>query len=227
MSRRGWSAAVVTAVVALTAISGAPAAVASSENRTIVIRNRVAGQVAQAVWTTCGSAAVGQLCTETVALAANAKSRSEDFRDRTPVLQVFTFVYRVVEGDDGEPSTLLVAEWFGRLEGADVQGRPRLQRTVASGRLPVQVCNVDPEAGLSCPAVLDVSIVWVGQGPLERIAEHVVSHEQFRIVNSWTRGWHRAATATATINGASPGTQLSADLFRIDQGEVIVQHSVE
>jgi hypothetical protein len=55
----------------------------------------------------------------------------------------------------------------------------------------------------------------------------VVSHEQFRIVNTWTRGWHRAAAATATINGASPGTRVSADLFRIDQGEVVVQHLVD
>jgi hypothetical protein len=195
-----------------------------SGSRTFVFRNRVAGLVAEATWTTCPTPALGDVCTDTIVFAFDTKDRSDHERSRTPVLRILTFVYRVVDGDVSDP----VAEWFGRLEGAEVDGRPRLEEATAQGLVPIQLCTIfEPESGLTCPESVEVSVTWTGVGSLERLDDHTVRRDRFRMENVWTRGWQRDATAVGTVDGQVPGELISAELFRVDQGELIVQHPVD
>lgn len=211
------------------AAQGGDTDAAGGESRTLVFRLRTAGLVAGAAWTTCPAPVAGDVCTETTVFAFDTKDREGKERMRTPVLRVLTFVFRVV--DDEEVPTKPVAEWFGRLEGAQVDGDPRLERATAQGVLPVQVCTIfEPEAGFSCPESLDVSVDWTAVAARQRIDDHLVfrlppgTGKPIRMENSWTRGWRREATAAATINGVAPGSLLEAEILRVDQGEIIVQH---
>ncbi|HET8657542.1 MAG TPA: hypothetical protein VFM55_00920 [Micromonosporaceae bacterium] len=164
------------------------------------------------------------MCTETVVLAFDTRDREGREKSRSSVVRVLTFVFRVVEGDEGL-GTVPVAEWFARTETASVQGTPRLERTTATATVPVQVCTVfDPTSGLTCPERLTVGVTWTGVGAIERLADHTVVHMSFRLENSWTRGWRRDATAAATVNGRSPGILVAAEMLRVDQGEIVVQH---
>ena len=226
----------ITAIVVsvLLALAAAPTAVAEpgdpsgSPSRTFVFRTRVAGLVAQATWTTCPSPTVGDVCADTIVFAFDTKDRSDHERSRTPVLRILTFVYRVV--DDEEFPTAPVAEWLGRLEGGQVEGRPRLEEASAEGVIPIQICTIfDPQSGLACPESVDVSVAWTAVGPLQRIDDHTIRRDRFghvniRMENVWTRGWQRDATASGTVDGQVPGTLLDAELARVDQGEIIVQH---
>lgn len=225
----------IVAVVVVCALLAAPAtagarpgsAAVGNDSRTLVFRLRVKGLVAQAVWTTCPAPADGDLCTDTIIFGFDTKDRENKDRSRTPVLRILTFVYRFVE--DPEAPSAPIAEWFGRLEGADVSGDPRLDHAIAHGVVPIQVCTIfDPSSGLTCPDSLDVSARWTGVGERQRVADHTVVHQQFRMENSWTRGWQRTATATATVDGAPvPGVLVFGELSRIDQGEIVVQHPIE
>ena len=196
-----------------------------ASSRTYVFRDRVAGEIAMATWTTCPAPEVGQTCTDTLVLAADAKSRSGTYRSRAPVVRVLVFTYRVVGGELG---TVPLAEWFGRTESGQVRADTRLRQITASAVVPVQVCTIiDPESGLTCPTSLATTATWTGTGALQRLNDHTVLPSPIRMVNSWTRGWQRTATATATIAGHTPGTLLQADMFRVDQGELVVQHPLD
>jgi hypothetical protein len=206
--------------------AAAPPALAApgtgASSRTYVFRDRIAGQIALATWTTCPTPETGQTCTDTFILAADTKSRSGTQRSRSPVVRVLVFTYRVVGGELG---TVPVAEWFGRTEAGQVRGDPRLRQTTAAADVPVQVCAIfEPQYGLTCPISLTTAATWTGTGPVQRLAEHTVLPGPIRMVNSWTRGWQRTAAATAAINGQSPGVLVQADMLRVDQGEVVVQH---
>lgn len=212
----------------LAALVGGPAMAQpsgdTSTSRTFVFRLRIAGQIASGVWTSCPRLEAGAVCTETTVLAFNTKDREGRQKSRSSVVRVLTFVFRVVAGEDGL-TTVPVAEWFGRTESADVRGTPRLARTTATATVPVQICTVfDPTSGVSCPETLRVNVVWTGIGSIERLADHTVVHMSFRLENSWTRGWRRDATAVGTVNGHSPGVFSAAEMLRVDQGAVIVQH---
>ncbi len=125
--------------------------------------------------------------------------REGKLRDRGPVLRTLTFVYRIVGGELG---TVPVAEWFGRTESADVDGAPRLGSATAEGTVPVVLCSVfDPTAGLSCPDEVVVDLTWTG-------------------------GWQRTATVSGSVGGSVLGTLTAAELLRVRQGEVVVQHPV-
>ena len=115
------------------------------------------------------------------------------------MLPTLTFVYRIVGGELG---TVPVAEWFGRTESADVDGAPRLGSATAEGTVPVVLCSVfDPTAGLSCPDEVVVDLAWTG-------------------------GWQRTATVSRSVGGSVLGTLTAAELLRVRQGEVVVQHPV-
>lgn len=217
--------AVAVVVVTVLAVTAAPAS-AGPGSRSLVFQLRFTGLVATASWTTCPQPAIGDLCTDTIVFAFDTRTSEgtgqDRIRDRGPVLRTLTFVYRFVGGGQG---TVPVAEWFGRTEDATVEGTPRLTRATAEGTVPVLLCSVmDPTAGVSCPDELAVDLTWTGTGPRTRINEHTVIHMGVRIENTWTRGWQRAATVTGTVGDDPLGTLLAADLSRVDQGEVVVQH---
>jgi hypothetical protein len=214
----------VPAAPALADAGASRAAAHGADARTLVFRLRIQGLVAQAVWTTCPAPADGDLCRDTVILAFDTKDRENHERSRTPVLRILTFVYRFVA--DPEAPSDPIAEWFGRLEGAEVSGDPRLDHATARGVVPIQICTIfEPGSGLTCPDSHDVAAEWTGQAERQRVADHTVFRQPFRLENSWTRGWQRDAIATATIDGtAVPGVLVQADLARIDQGEIVVQH---
>jgi hypothetical protein len=199
-----------------------------SDARTLVFRLRITGLVAEAVWTTCPAPADGDVCTDTIIFGFDTRDREGNVRSDTPVLRILTFVYRFVE--DPEAPSEPIAEWFGRLEGADVEGDPRLDQVTAQGVVPIQVCTVfDPASGLTCPDSVDVSATWTGVGQRQRIDEHTVvrmpTRRPVRLENTWTRGWQRDATAVATLDGSPvPGVLMFAQLSRVDQGEIVVQH---
>lgn len=198
-----------------------------SDSRTLVFRLRISGLVAEAVWTTCPAPVDGDLCTDTIVFAFDTKDRENQERSREPVLRILTFVYRFVE--DPEAPSDPIAEWFGRLEGAEVNWDPRLEHATARGVVPIQVCTIfEPQSGLSCPDELDVSVQWTGEGVRQRVDDHTVVRQPFRLENSWTRGWQRDATAAAMIDGAVvPGVLVFAQLSRVDQGEIVVQHPLD
>ncbi len=195
-----------------------------TESRTLVFRLRLSGLVAESVWTTCPAPADGDVCTDTIIFGFDTKDREGQERSRTPVLRVLTFVYRFVA--DPEAPSDPIAEWFGRLEGAQVTWDPRLEQATAQGLVPIQICTIfEPQSGLTCPEDLSVSVTWTSTGERQRIADHTVIRQPFRLENSWTRGWQRDATAVGTIDGAAvPGNVVFAQLSRIDQGEIVVQH---
>ena len=120
-----------------------------------------------------------------------------------------------------------MAEWFGRTESAVVEGAPRLGRATAEGTVPVLLCAVfDPRVGVACPGKVVVGLEWTASGPLLRISAHTVVRSSFRMENTWTRGWQRTATVAGRVGGTPLGSLLAADLSRVDQGEVVVQHPV-
>ena len=202
--------------------TSAPAAAHGSE-RSLVFQLRFTGLVATASWTTCPRPEIGDVCVETDVLAFDSASREGKVRDRGPTLRTVTFVHRVVGGEFG---TVLVAEWFGRTEIAAVSGQPRLGRVTAQGTVPVVLCSVfDPMAGFTCPDEVAVDLTWTGTGALTRLSEHEVARNEFRMENTWTRGWQRTATASGSVGSGVLGTLSSAELLRVRQGEVIVQHS--
>ena len=201
------------------------AAAAGESSATVVFRTRFTGLVASATWTTCPEPAIGDVCTDTILLAFDARTRDGDLRSRTPVVRTLTFVYRVVGGELG---TVPVAEWFGRTEDATVEGTPRLESASAQATVPVLICTIfEPESGLTCPGSLVVDVAWTGTGTLERIDEHTVIHMPLRLENTWTRGWQRTATAAGTVGTGPLGVLIGAELIRADQGEIIVQHPFE
>jgi hypothetical protein len=218
-----WVAVLLAAVLLGVAAPPALAAPGSgASSRTYVFRDRVAGQIALASWTTCPAPEAGRTCTDAFLLAADTKSRSGTQRSRSPVVRVLVFTYRVVGGELG---TVPVAEWFGRTEAGQVRGDPRLRQTTAAAEVPVQVCTIfEPRSGLTCPTSLTTTAAWIGTGPLQRLAEHTVLPSPVRMVNSWTRGWQRSAVAMATVNDQLLGTLVQADMLRVDQGELVVQH---
>ena len=219
--RKPLAALALTLVLVL---ATAPGVTAGPGSRTFVFQTRVAGLVAQATWTTCPTPAVGDVCTDTIVFAFDTKDRSDHERSRAPVMRVLTFVYRVTDGDVSDP----IAEWFGRLVGAQVEGRPRLETASARGEIPIQICTIfEPESGLTGPVSVDAAVTWTGVGDLQRISDHTVSRTQFRLENVWTRGWQRPATAEGTVDGRTPGVLISAELLRVDQGELIVQHPLD
>jgi hypothetical protein len=137
-------------------------------------------------------------------------------------VRVLVFTYRVVGGELG---TVPVAEWFGRTEAGQVRGDPRLRQTTAAAEVPVLVCTIfEPQSGLTCPTSLTTAATWIGTGPRQRLDEHTVLPSPVRMVNSWTRGWQRTAVATATIDGQPSRALVQADMLRVDQGELVVQH---
>ncbi len=210
---------------ALLASLPAPAVAADDESRTVVFRTRFTGLVAAATWTTCPRPSLGDLCMDTTLLAFDSRTRDGKLRSRAPVVRTLTFVYRVVGGEFG---TTPVAEWFGRTEAAMVDGTPRLGHAQAQAVVPVLICSIfDPGSGLTCPESAAVDVVWTGTGPLERIADHTVRRDRLRLENAWTRGWQRAATADGTVAETPPGVLIAADLTRVDQGEIVVQHPFE
>ena len=219
--------AYVTAIGTLLLALAAPPASASPDERTLVFQVRFTGLVATATWSTCPAPTIGDVCTDTIVMAFDAPTTESagtgpKIRSRGAVLRTLTFVYRVVGGDFG---TVPVAEWFGRTEAAQVSGTPRLTEATAAGTVPISVCTVvDPAPGMTCPTSLVVDVRWAGTGPLTRVAEHGVSHGGVRIENRWTRGWERTATADGSAGPAPLGTLLGANLARIDQGEIVVQH---
>ena len=202
-----------------------------SDASTLVFRLRIAGLVAEAVWTTCPAPEDGDVCTDTIIFGFDTRDRENNDRSTDEVLRILTFVYRFVE--DPEAPSEPIAEWFGRLEGADVDGDPRLDHATAQGVVPIQVCTIfDPTSGLTCPDTLAVSAEWTGLGERQRVADHTVVRQPVRqpvrLENTWTRGWQRDATATATVDGVPvPGVLVFAQLSRVDQGEIIVQHPIE
>jgi len=205
---------------------------AGSDARTLVFRLRITGLVAEAVWTTCPAPADGDVCTDTIIFGFDTRDRENKERSDTPVLRILSFVYRFVE--DPEAPSQPIAEWFGRLEGADVEGDPRLDQATAQGVVPIQICTIfEPASGLTCPDTLDVSAEWTGVGAGQRVADHTVvrqpvRRQPVRLENAWTRGWQRDATAVATTEGVPvPGVLVFARLSRIDQGEIVVQHPFE
>lgn len=201
------------------------AAVAGEDSSTVVFRTRFTGLVASATWTTCPQPSIGDVCTDTVLLAFDSRTRDGKLRSRGPVVRTLTFVYRVVGGELG---TVPVAEWFGRTEDATVEATPRLERASAQATVPILICTIfEPESGLTCPDSLAVDVAWTGTGPLERIAEHAVVHMPLRLENTWTRGWQRTATAAGTVGTGPLGVLIGAELIRADQGEIIVQHPFE
>lgn len=215
---------VIAVVAALLVVLTAPPALAGPGSRSLVFQLRFTGLVATASWTTCPQPAVGDVCVDTDVLAFDSASREGKIRERGPTLRTITFVYRVVGGEFG---TVLVAEWFGRTEIAAVSGTPRLGRATAEGVVPVVLCSVfDPTAGYACPRQVAVDLTWTGAGSLTRIAEHDVAHSEFRMENTWTRGWQRPATVHGSVSGGALGTLTSAELLRVRQGEVVVQHPV-
>lgn len=224
---RKINSVVVVAILAVLFL-GTGSAAAGQNNRTVVFHTWFKGLVAVATWTTCPHPQVGQLCRDTAVLGFDAVTRENVGGSREagrgPVLRVLTSVYRVVGGEQG---TAPVAEWFGRATDVTVTGTPRLTEATATGTVPVQVCEVvDQSAGVSCPTRLDVAVRWTGIGSLSRIDDHTVTRTQFRLENSWTRGWERAATATGTVGTASLGTLVDGSLTRADQGQVVVQRPV-
>ena len=217
---------VIPALVATVLAAAATPASAGPGSRSLVFQLRFTGLVTTASWTTCPQPAIGDLCTDTIVFAFDSVTREgtgqDKIRDRGPVLRTLTFVYRFVGGEQG---TIPVAEWFGRTEDATVEGTPRLTTATAEGTVPVLICSVmDPTAGVSCPDDLAVDLTWTGTGPRARIDDHTVIHMGVRTENTWTRGWQRTATVAGTVGGDPLGTLLGADLSRVDQGEVIVQH---
>jgi hypothetical protein len=213
--------AVVAALVL--AMTSAPAA-ADQSARSLVFQLRFTGLVATASWTTCPQPEVGDVCVDTDVLAFDSASREGKVRERGPTLRTLTFVYRVVGGEFG---TVLVAEWFGRTETAAVSGEPRLGRATAEGTVPVVLCSVfDPTAGFSCPDDVAVDLTWTGTGALTRLAEHDVARNEFRMENTWTRGWQRTAIVSGSVGGSVLGTLTAAELLRVRQGEVVVQHAL-
>jgi hypothetical protein len=222
--------AALCTLLAAPAMAGARASntgTGGSDSRTLVFRLRISGLVAEAVWTTCPAPADGDVCTDTIILAFDTKDRENQDRSRAPVLRILTFVYRFV--DDPEAPSDPIAEWFGRLEGAEVNWDPRLDRAAAQGVVPIQICTIfEPQSGLSCPDDLDVLVEWTAEGMRQRVDDHTVVRQPFRLENSWTRGWQRDATAMATIAGAAvPGVLVFAQLSRVDQGEIVVQHPLD
>jgi hypothetical protein len=215
----------VIAVVAALALGMAPAPASADQSaRTLVFQLRFTGLVATASWTTCPQPVIGDVCMDTDVLAFDSAGREGKVRDRGPTLRTLTFVYRVVGGEFG---TVPVAEWFGRTEVAAVSGAPRLGRATAEGVVPVVLCSVfDPTAGFTCPDEVAVDLTWTGIGSLTRIAEHDVARNEFRMENTWTRGWQRTATVRGSVGGSDLGTPAAAELLRVRQGEVVVQHPV-
>jgi hypothetical protein len=224
------------AVAALCTLLGAPVMAGAqpgdpvaggSDARTLVFRLRISGLIAEADWTTCPAPEDGDVCTDTIVFGFDTRDREDNARSTDQVLRILTFVYRFVE--DPEAPSEPIAEWFGRLEGADVDGDPRLDHATAQGVVPISVCTIfDPTSGLTCPDTLDVSAEWTGVGERQRVADHTVVRQPFRLENAWTRGWQRDATAEATVDGAPvPGVLVFAQLSRVDQGEIVVQHPVE
>ncbi|MGX7827131.1 hypothetical protein ACTG9Q_18790 [Actinokineospora sp. 24-640] len=206
----------------LAATGTGPVAIADDSSRTIVFRTRFTGLVATATWTTCPAPAIGDVCTDTTLLAFDSATRDGELRDRGPVVRTLTFVYRVVGGEIGAAP---VAEWFGRIEGGAVEGRPRLESATAVADVPVLLCTVfQPEHGISCPDSVAVDARWTSTGEVERIDEHSVRRDAVRLENTWTRGWTRTATTSWT---GVDGILVAADLTRADQGEIIVQHPFE
>jgi hypothetical protein len=89
------------------------------------------------------------------------------------------------------------------------------------------LCSVfDPTAGFACPDEVAVDLTWTATGALTRLAEHEVARSEFRMENTWTRGWQRPATVSGTVVGRILGTLSAAEMLRVRQGEVIVQHPV-
>lgn len=214
----------IAVVAALVLAMTSPPASADQSARTLVFQLRFTGLVATASWTTCPQPDVGDVCVDTDVLAFDSASREGKVWERGPTLRTVTFVYRVVGGELG---TVLVAEWFGRTEIAAVSGRPRLDRATARGVVPVVLCSVfDPTAGFSCPEQVAVDLAWTGTGALNRLAEHDVARNEFRMENTWTRGWQRTATVRGSVSGGALGTLTAAELLRVRQGEVVVQHPV-
>jgi len=201
-----------------------PRASADENSRSLVFQLRFTGLVATASWTTCPEPEIGDVCVDTDVLAFDSATREGKLRDRGPTLRTFTFVYRVVGGEFG---TVLVAEWFGGTETAAVSGTPRLTRATADGTVPVLLCSVfDPAAGFACPDEVAVDLSWTGAGALTRLAEHDVARNEFRLENTWTRGWQRTATVSGSLGDTVLGTLSAAELLRVRQGEVVVQHPV-
>ena len=218
---RRLAIAVVTGLVL--AMTSVPAS-ADEGARSLVFQLRFTGLVATAGWTTCPEPEIGDACVDTDVLAFDSASREGKVRDRGPTLRTLTFVYRVVGGELG---SVPVAEWFGRTEIATVSGTPRLTRATAEGTVPVVLCSVfDPMAGFTCPDDVAVDLTWTASGALTRLAEHDVARNEFRMENTWTRGWQRPATVSGTVVGSILGTLSAAEMLRVRQGEVIVQHPV-
>lgn len=211
-------------LMALTPIA-ATAAPAKDDSRTVVFHTRFSGLLASASWTTCPQPKLGDVCTDTILLAFDSRTRDGKVRNKGPVVRTLTFVYRVV---GGEIEFAPVAEWFGRIEGGTVTARPRLESARAKADVPVLICSVfEPEAGINCPESTPVDVTWTGTGALERIDEHGIRREPLRIENTWTRGWTRTAVASGTVGGGDLGVLLGADLTRADQAEIIVQHPAD
>jgi hypothetical protein len=218
---RRLAIAVATALVLATASSPASA---DPGSRSLVFQLRFTGLVATAGWTTCPEPEIGDVCVDTDVLAFDSASREDKVRERGPTVRTLTFVYRVVGGEFG---TVPVAEWFGRTEVAAVSGTPRLTRATAEGTVPVVLCSVfDPTAGFRCPDEVAVDLTWTATGVLARLAEHDVARNEFRMENTRTRGWQREATVSGTVSGADLGTLVAAELLRVRQGSVVVQHPV-
>jgi hypothetical protein len=235
MNRRAAGRRAVTALagaVALplsVALAGAPAAAAPPDPspRAHVFQTWFAGEVAMASWDTCdGDEPVGTTCRFTEVQAFSAATRelaTGEFRERsprTPVVRLHEGTCEVVDLDR-ERTCALRSERFGRSTTGRVTVSPQLERaTAVAAGLRVQTWE---QPGVDGTGVVDVEATWAGTGERQRVDERSRLVDRFAVLRSSTRGWERACTATARLDGtAVAGELVGCSLLRVRQGEVRV-----
>lgn len=229
--RVGRVAALVAVVVALVAAGVAGPAAASGaappdDRRAGVFHLWFAGTVAQAVWSTCGEdLQPGQVCTTTEVMAFLSSDREQAGSEyqlhsrRSPVVRLFQGTCEV-QLLETELLCVPLGERFGRSTTGTVDASPHLDVVTADAEVPVQVWRPGEE---DSTGTVDVMVVWTGTGDAVRLDErdHQVSGGSMAL--SGTKGWQRACTAAAEIDGmAPPGDLVSCDLFRVRQVDLRV-----
>jgi hypothetical protein len=221
---RSWRLAATLVAAFLLATLGPRAADAGS-----VFQARLSGRVALAAWTTCPQWRVGLVCTDTDVVASDSATievgtTETPERQAGPHLILRRFVYEVVEFG-GELEARSLVESIGGTDQATVAIRPRLEAAAAAAAVPVRTCRIPEETCFEETLVAQVG--WTGMGDLLRLDERQVVPTPTALVQAYTTGWQRAATAGGTVDGATiPGTLVpdSAVLFDVRQGELRAFH---
>ncbi len=179
-----------------------------------------AGKGAQALWTTCPTEPQKIVCTFTAVFVADQVVKANGTRLPSTTL----FLDQLTVQSDHKGNLFFVSESFGFAD-ADLSVARQLSSASADATVPLTTCTIEHQS-LSCVdgGTATVSGSWTGQGDLVRVSntQHVVS--KGTTLNVHLQGSFRDASAGGQVNGDAAGTQLFAQIFDVNLGEVFVCH---